>query len=83
MENTCVRNGMAAGQVPGAAWRKSHHSNPDGSCVELSALSRTPGSGVAMRNSRDPQGPALIFTAAEMTAFVRGVKSGEFDDLLD
>lgn len=80
MDKTCVRNGMAAGTVPGAAWRKSHHSNPDGSCVELSPLPRT--HGVAMRNSRDPHGPALIFTSAEMEAFMLGVKSGEFDDLL-
>lgn len=81
MEKTCVRNGMAAGKVPGAAWRKSHHSNPDGSCVELTPLPRT--RGVAMRNSRDPQGPALIFTSAEIAAFMLGVKGGEFDDLLD
>jgi len=80
MDQICVRNGMAAGEVPGAAWRKSRHSNPDGSCVELSPLSRA--RGIAMRNSRDPQGPALIFTSAEMTAFMLGVKGGEFDDLV-
>lgn len=82
MDQICVRNGMAAGEVPGAAWRKSHHSNPDGSCVELTPLPRTPRR-VAMRNSRDPQGPALIFTSAEISAFMLGVKGGEFDDLLD
>lgn len=80
MDQICFRNGMAAGEVPDARWRKSRHSNPDGSCVELSLLSRA--HGVAMRNSRDPQGPALIFTSAEITAFMLGVKGGEFDDLL-
>lgn len=80
MDQVRVRNGMAAGEVPGAAWRKSHHSNPDGSCVELTPLLRT--RGVAMRNSRDPQGPALVFTSAEIAAFMLGVKDGEFDDLL-
>lgn len=59
-------------------WRKSTASNPSGDCVELAAL---PGGAVALRNSRDPQGPALIYTPAEITAFVAGVKSGEFDDL--
>jgi hypothetical protein len=60
-------------------WRKASASNPSGSCAELAAL---PGGSVAMRNSRDPGGPALIFARAEASAFAAGVKSGEFDDLL-
>ena len=34
--------------------------------------------GVAVRNSRFPDGPALIFTEAEWDAFVRGIKAGDF-----
>jgi nitrogen fixation-related uncharacterized protein len=34
-----------------------------------------------MRNSRYPAGPALVYTRAEVAAFLAGVKSGEFDDL--
>jgi hypothetical protein len=34
-----------------------------------------------MRNSRHPAGPALVYTRAEITAFLAGAKSGEFDDL--
>jgi len=34
-----------------------------------------------MRNSRHPAGPALLYTRAEIAAFVTGVKAGEFDDL--
>jgi nitrogen fixation-related uncharacterized protein len=34
-----------------------------------------------MRNSRHPSGPALIYTRAEIVAFLAGVKNGEFDDL--
>jgi hypothetical protein len=80
MDKINITNGMAAGMVPGARWRKSRHSNPDGSCVELTPL---PGRhGVAVRNSRDPRGPALVYTSAELAAFVLGVKDGEFDDLM-
>ncbi|MFC4949948.1 DUF397 domain-containing protein [Pseudonocardia sp. GCM10023141] len=61
------------------AWRKSTASNPNGDCVELAGLSEGE---VAMRNSRDPRGPALIYTRAEISAFIRGAKDGEFDDLI-
>jgi hypothetical protein len=39
-----------------------------------------PGGEVAMRNSRDPGGPVLIFSRNEMAAFLAGAKDGEFDD---
>ncbi|HEV2370605.1 MAG TPA: DUF397 domain-containing protein [Streptosporangiaceae bacterium] len=72
-------NGMPATELPDALWRKSSASNSQGACVELARL----GSGeFAVRNSRHPAGPALIYTHAEITALVAGVKSGEFDDLL-
>jgi hypothetical protein len=35
-----------------------------------------------MRNSRDPEGPALIYTPAEIEAFLGGVRDGDFDNLL-
>ena len=60
-------------------WRKSTVSNPSGNCVELAVL---PDGGVAVRNSRFPDGPHLTYTRAEVAAFVRGVQLGEFDDLL-
>ncbi|MFF5205675.1 DUF397 domain-containing protein [Streptosporangium sp. NPDC000396] len=72
-------NGMSAALLAGALWRKSHFSNPSGNCVELAAL---PGDRIAIRNSRDPEGPALIYTRREIDIFVRGVKGGDFDDLL-
>jgi hypothetical protein len=34
-----------------------------------------------MRNSRDPGGPALVYTREEMSAFIAGAQAGEFDDL--
>ena len=72
-------NGMPAADVAGTPWRKSSYSNSQGNCVEVSSLAD---GSVAMRNSRDPQGPALLYTRAEITALIQGVKDGEFDDLL-
>jgi hypothetical protein len=72
-------NGMPAGELRGARWWKSGRSSAQGNCVETAKL---PGHEVAVRNSRYPQGPALIFSQAEVRAFLEGVKDGDFDDLL-
>jgi hypothetical protein len=73
-----IRNGMKAGDLGPVEWRKSTASNPSGNCVELAAL---PDGSVAVRNSRQPEGPALVYTRAEVEAFLTGVRNGEFDDL--
>ena len=72
-----IENGQPADQLT-VAWRKATASNPSGSCVELAGL---PDGGVAVRNSRFPSGPALVYTRAELAAFLVGAKAGEFDDL--
>jgi Domain of unknown function (DUF397) len=68
-------NGVRASRLWNAVWRKSRFSNPSGNCVELADLSAEV---VAVRNSRDPDGPALIFTRAEWDAFLQGARAGEF-----
>jgi hypothetical protein len=69
----------SGGTSPGditAPWIKSSHSGPTGgNCVEVAFLSD---GDVAMRNSRHPDGPALIFTRAEWNAFLGGARDGEF-----
>jgi hypothetical protein len=72
-------NGIPAVELPEARWRKSQHSNPNGSCVELAAL---PSGVLAIRNSRDPVGPALVYHADGIAAFIRAAKEGQFDELV-
>ncbi|MFB6887745.1 DUF397 domain-containing protein [Kitasatospora sp. NPDC056327] len=72
-------NGMPAQAIGGVAWVKSEASNTTGQCVEAAAL---PGGEVAVRNSRHPQGPALVFSPGEMRAFLDGARNGEFDHLI-
>ncbi len=72
-------NGMPATELADVTWKKSSRSNSQGACVEVSGL---PGGAVAVRNSRFSAGPALIYTRAEIDAFIQGAKDGDFDYLL-
>jgi hypothetical protein len=73
-------NGMPAGQLPAVGWQKSSRSNPSGNCVELTRLHGSPD--IAVRNSRDPEGPALVYTPDEIAAFIEGARDGDFDHLI-
>lgn len=60
-----------------ARWTKSTRSNGSGgNCVETSPLHD---GGMAVRDSKNPAGPILFFTPDEWSAFVGGVKDGQFD----
>ena len=72
-------NGMPAAELTDVTWQKSKHSNPNGACVEVAVL---PDGEIAVRNSRFPGGPALVYTRAEIAAFLAGAKDGEFDHVL-
>ncbi|MFR9673150.1 DUF397 domain-containing protein [Streptomyces sp. TR06-5] len=73
-----IANGVRADLIAGANWRKSGRSAPGGNCVEMTALAS---GGVAVRNSRFPSGPALVYNRADLASFLEGVKEGEFDEL--
>lgn len=62
-----------------AVWFKSPRSNPSGDCVEVARLADGE---IAMRNSRDREGPVLVYTRSEIEAFLLGAKDGSFDYLM-
>ncbi|GIF08116.1 DUF397 domain-containing protein [Actinoplanes siamensis] len=63
--------------LSGAVWHKSTRSGGNGGdCVEVAT--NLPGI-VALRDTKDPDGAALVFTRAEWLAFLDGVRAGEFD----
>ncbi|HEY2519594.1 MAG TPA: DUF397 domain-containing protein [Streptosporangiaceae bacterium] len=65
-------NGVPATELQYVTWIKSSHSGPTGgNCVETAAL---PDGQVAVRDSKVPGGPALVFRAAAWGAFVSGVR---------
>lgn len=58
-----------------AVWRKSSYSGGNGNCVEVAVV----GGVTAVRDSKDPSGPVLVFGPGEWNAFLGGVRGGEFD----
>ncbi|MFF3409379.1 DUF397 domain-containing protein [Streptomyces sp. NPDC002742] len=74
-----VHNGMSAVELGTEGWHKPWSGTNGGSCVEAKRL---PDGSVALRQSRDPEGPALICSRDEMAAFVEGAKSGQADFLI-
>ncbi|MDT0569164.1 DUF397 domain-containing protein [Streptomyces sp. DSM 3412] len=74
-----VHSGMPAPQLGAEGWRKPWSGTNGGSCVEAKRL---PDGSVALRQSTDPEGPALVYSREEMVAFLEGAKAGEADFLI-
>ena len=69
---------MATPNLSVTNWRVSSFSGNNGTCVQLAVLSD---GRIAVRNSTHPDDGTVLFTRAEMSAWLHGVKAGEFDDL--
>lgn len=65
----------ATKDLPSARWRKSSRTQNNGQCVELAELAGR----IAVRDSKDPDGPALLFRPASFAAFLTKAKIGELD----
>ncbi|MET9759793.1 DUF397 domain-containing protein [Streptomyces sp. NPDC006372] len=62
-------------EPPAVAWFKSSHSGGEGNeCVEIASLR----AGIALRDSKDPEGSTLTVSAGAFTAFIAGVAKDEF-----
>jgi hypothetical protein len=74
-----VYNGMPARDLGTEGWQKPWSAGNGGSCVEVRKLAD---GRVALRQSTDPDGPALIYAPSEISAFIEGTKAGQADFLL-
>ncbi|WP_255946330.1 DUF397 domain-containing protein [Streptomyces odontomachi] len=74
-----IHSGVSAVDLGTEGWHKPWSGTNGGSCVEAKML---PGGNVALRQSTDPQGPALVCSQQEMATFLAGIKSGAADFLL-
>ncbi|MGK8555645.1 DUF397 domain-containing protein [Nocardia gipuzkoensis] len=61
--------------LSGAKWFKSSRSGTHSDCVEVAFLDE---GSVGVRDSKNPTGPALVFTSGEWDAFTTEVINGEF-----
>ncbi|AWI32497.1 DUF397 domain-containing protein [Streptomyces tirandamycinicus] len=81
--------------APGLDWRKAGRTDLDPILKDCVILAAAPDAEdhphphvpdgtrmVALSDDKDPAGPVLYFTRAEIRKFIEGVKAGEFDDLM-
>ena len=68
---------VSVAERAGLVWVKAHSSTSYGQCVQVASAA----AGVAMRDSKDPDGPILLYTRTEFKAFLDGARNGDFDHI--
>jgi Domain of unknown function (DUF397) len=68
--------GILADLLDGAVWHRSSYSGTQGNCVEVTV--DLPGV-IAVRDSKDPEGPKLIIRRDQWVRFISRVRTGEFE----
>jgi hypothetical protein len=63
----------------GLTWVKAQYSGANGQCIEIASTAGK----IAIRDSKDPDGPILVYTPGEFKAFLHGARNGEFDQFAD
>ena len=81
MADNAVYNGMPAAELGELDWRLAG-SAPGADGTAGVEMARLPDGQIAVRNAADPDGPALIYTRAEIEALIGGAQDGDFDALL-
>lgn len=66
---------LSEAERTGLAWLKAQASSHNGQCVQIASTAGK----IAIRDSKDPDGPILVYTPAEFKAFLDGARNGEFD----
>jgi Domain of unknown function (DUF397) len=74
MKNQDRRRPAPRADLGSARWYKSSHSASQGACVEVAHLSGD----IGIRDSKDPDGPALVFGPEAFKTFLQAAQSGEF-----
>jgi hypothetical protein len=71
-----LNNGGECIELAGLSWRKSTHSGPNGGeCVELADAAGAVADAVAVRDSKDPDGPVLLITRAALRSAVNSARA--------
>jgi hypothetical protein len=79
MDDAKVRKiAPSASERESLSWLKAHSSTANGHCIEIASAIGN----IAIRDSKDPDGPILVYTPSEFRAFLDGARKGEFDGLL-
>jgi hypothetical protein len=68
---------LSYGEREGFNWRKARRSMNNGNCAEVAVENGI----VALRDSKDPQGPVLRYSASSWGSFLAAARIGSFDKL--